>query len=129
MRQLLYVSTAAAATGPRDIADILQSSRHNNALDGVTGLLWTDGKRFMQVIEGADDAIEDAYARISADTRHTNIDLIFDRTISEREFGDWSMASRGTGDQPDKFDLRVLQRLNAASPVVSSEFGNLVPAA
>ena len=126
MRQLLYVSTAAPGHRPADVQGILQASRHNNALDGVTGLLWTDGSRFMQVIEGSDDAIETTFARIRVDPRHVNVDLVFDRAIAEREFGDWTMAYRRADDSADEFDLRVLKRLGEASTAVTGRFTSLV---
>lgn len=52
MRQIIYVSTANPALGPVDAGPMLSVSRELNLRDSVTGLLYSDGKRFMQVIEG-----------------------------------------------------------------------------
>ena len=88
MKQILYASVNAQSDGqPADVVAILEESRHNNALDGITGLLWTDGHRFLQVIEGGEEAVDACYARICADRRHRAIVTILERTVDRREFG------------------------------------------
>ena len=49
LRQLVYISTATPGTAV-DPAPILTASRRNNARDRITGLLWFDGKRFLQAL-------------------------------------------------------------------------------
>jgi len=52
MLQIIYVSTANPALRAVDPGPILDASRELNLRDSITGLLYSDGKRFMQVIEG-----------------------------------------------------------------------------
>jgi hypothetical protein len=52
MRQIVYVSLSSVPDDGADISAILNQSRHNNAIDGITGLLWSDGKSYLQAIEG-----------------------------------------------------------------------------
>lgn len=96
-RQLFY--TSRSATGV-DVDRILQQSRHNNAVDGITGLLWHDGTHFLQVIEGPESSVAATYARIAGDSRHSDLSILSDRTIATREFGYWSMerATRTLAD-------------------------------
>jgi hypothetical protein len=68
--QITYVSSANPAVGPVDAEPILDISRHCNLRDGVTGLLYSDGGRFMQVIEGPDDLTDATMDRIRRDRRH-----------------------------------------------------------
>lgn len=96
-RQLFY--TSRSATGV-DVDRILQQSRHNNAVDGITGLLWHDGTHFLQVIEGPESSVAATYARIAGDPRHSDLSILSDRTIATREFGYWSME-RATGTLAD----------------------------
>ena len=96
-RQLFY--TSRSATGV-DVERILQQSRHNNAVDGITGLLWHDGTHFLQVIEGPESSVAATYARIAGDPRHSDLSILSDRTIATREFGYWSME-RATGTLAD----------------------------
>ena len=126
MRQLLYVSTAVPSGAHVPVEPILEASRHNNALDGVTGLLWTDSKRFLQVIEGDEEAVETTFARIMADPRHENIQVLIDRAIDAREFGSWTMTHRRPGDTSDEFETRVLRLLQDASPAIRDAFVDLI---
>ena len=127
MRQLLYISTAAPGAGI-DIGGILAISMRNNHRADVTGLLWTDEHRFLQVLEGPEEAVNDVFSRIKSDPRHRGIVILQDRTIAVREFGAWEMARRGPADTADAFDGRMRQYLAAASPSVRGTFEGLIAA-
>ncbi|URW76238.1 BLUF domain-containing protein [Sphingomonas donggukensis] len=120
MRQFIYVSTATAER--IDIADILATSRVNNRRDGLSGLLYSDGKRFLQALEGEPRAIDAAYARIARDARHRSVVILSDREIDAREFGDWAMAHRAPGDDGAAFVARVAELVARASPNVQATF-------
>ncbi|MEP9357460.1 BLUF domain-containing protein [Sphingomonas sp. KR3-1] len=120
MLQLIYVSTARA--NDADCAAILATSRENNGRDGITGLLYSDGKRFLQALEGPEDRVEAALARIQADPRHRAIVLLSRRTVDHRDFGDWAMAHRLPGADGDLFLARVAQLVAQASPDVRATF-------
>lgn len=126
MRQILYVSKSVKRADQVMLGDILLRSRTNNALDGVTGLLWSDGDRFAQVIEGDERAVGDAMDRIRADVRHYQIAVLHDRPIVERQFGDWSMELRGTGERADAYDYRMRRALDEASDAIRNVFASLI---
>jgi hypothetical protein len=46
----------------------------------------------MQVLEGDDTAVDETYARIRQDLRHTGLMLIDRAPIKVRSFEDWSMG-------------------------------------
>ena len=99
--QIVYISTV----DPKwtvDTAEILSTSQRNNARAGVSGLLVFDGKRFLQALEGPEDAVTATYRRIKADPRHRATVILSQRTVAERQFGDWAMAwtraDTATGD-------------------------------
>jgi hypothetical protein len=94
MLQLVYVSTTKTIVDQALLDAILESSRRNNAVDGVTGLLVSGGRRFLQVLEGPDQAVLRTYGRIQHDDRHFAFVLIACQTVRKRSFGDWSMAHR-----------------------------------
>jgi hypothetical protein len=92
--QLIYVSSAIKKLSNDELDNILESSIRYNQRQQVTGmLLYSDGN-FMQVIEGEESKINETYERICEDTRHRNIILVNQETISEREFESWSMSFR-----------------------------------
>ena len=91
LKSLTYVSQAAPDLSERDLVEIHEAARHLNALDGVTGLLVFDGKRFLQIIEGAEEAIDDLTGRLRRDQRHSGLEIRDERLIDDRSFPDWSM--------------------------------------
>lgn len=96
LHRLVYRSTLAIeGTSDRVAAElerIIAASRDSNARSGLTGVLVRTGLTIMQVLEGPRDALEDAYDRISADTRHIGFDLVQFMPVPRREFGDWRMG-------------------------------------
>ncbi|MFS0771559.1 BLUF domain-containing protein [Sphingomonas sp. 1P08PE] len=125
MQQLLYISSVhpgAAAT--IDAAGILHASRRNNARVGVTGLLFFDGKRFLQVLEGEPQAVEQTFARIQHDPRHRALVVLSHRTIETREFGEWAMAYRQPGDDGGAVVERLRELTVHAPPSVQATFAS-----
>ena len=94
MIRLLYISTSRQRPTPADLADILRTSRRNNAAVGVSGLLIVGGRRFLQALEGPQDAVMATYHRIAQDPRHYAIVQLTCETIAERQFGDWAMGAQ-----------------------------------
>ena len=88
MKQIIYVSRSLIATDQAELDLIWIQSRYNNALSGITGLLWTDGARFAQVLEGDITAVDATLTHILADPRHDNLELVFTTQVEAREFGD-----------------------------------------
>ncbi len=127
MRQLLYGSSSVTDR-PADLDAILEQSRHNNAIDGVTGMLYADGRRFLQVLEGPQASVEPTFERILAEPRHRAIVILSDRTVEQREFGTWAMAHRQKGENADSFDQKMRLMLADASPSVRGTFLGLVGA-
>lgn len=123
MLQLVYISSAVEAKGT---AAILAASRRNNGRDQITGLLYADGVRFLQALEGPEEMVETAFARIKADPRHRAIVILSRRHIEAREFGPWEMAQRAPGDEGDSFVRRVERLVAKASPGVRGTFDGFV---
>jgi hypothetical protein len=120
LRQIFYVSRGAPGV---DVDQILQQSRHNNAVDGITGVLWHDGDHFLQVIEGPQSSVAATYARIAGDPRHRDLTILSDRTVAAREFGYWSMerATRSLNDG-DAVLARIERRLADAPDTLRRAF-------
>ena len=91
LKTLAYTSRARLDLSPADLADIHQTARHLNALDGITGLLLFDGARFLQIVEGAEEAIDNLVERLRRDSRHSALEIRDSRSVAARSFPDWSM--------------------------------------
>lgn len=123
MLQLIYISSAVGAPVT---SDILAVSCRNNGRDDVTGLLYADGKRFLQALEGPDAAVETAYARIARDPRHRAVVILSRRVIERREFGQWGMAERRPGEDGNAFVARVHALIAGLAPNARATFDGLV---
>jgi hypothetical protein len=122
MLQLVYVSSATGTLSFRDREAILAASQRNNSAADITGLLYSDGKRFLQVLEGPEEAVQTTYDRIKGDTRHNAVVILSRRDIQSREFGNWAMAARSPGADPEMFIERVKRLTEQASPSVRATF-------
>jgi hypothetical protein len=74
------------------IQEILNVARRRNPAADITGMLCYDPKFFMQCLEGPKQAVNELYADIARDSRHTQVTLLEYQDIAERTFGSWSMA-------------------------------------
>ncbi len=127
MRQLVYISTIRREiAGTIDPRAILVESRRNNARDGITGLLFFDGKRFLQALEGDEATVDATFRRIEGDRRHHGLVVLSIREIASREFGEWSMAYRSAGEG-DPVALERISALTAnAGPEIRATFDGFV---
>jgi hypothetical protein len=91
LKTLTYTSRARLDLREEDLAAIHQTARHLNALDGISGLLLFDGSRFLQIVEGAEDAIDNLVERLRMDPRHSAFEVRDERYMDDRSFPDWSM--------------------------------------
>jgi Sensors of blue-light using FAD len=106
LKTLTYTSRARLDLTDEDLGAIHQTARHLNALDGITGLLLFDGSRFLQIIEGAEEAIDNLVERLRMDPRHSAFEVRDERYVERRSFPDWSMellrVSAGYGSANDE---------------------------
>ena len=90
--RLIYVSKAV---DPQSLAltdSILRSSHTWNKQNDITGVLCEGQGVFLQALEGERGKVTRLYARISADPRHKELELIHCESITQRRYGEWSMA-------------------------------------
>ena len=120
-RRILYRSRATGDHGRRDLSPILAVSRLNNGLDGVSGLLWTNGHRYVQRLEGPPESVALTFARIARDPRHEAIEIADDSVATERVFGDWTMANLAGGSDADDQE-RLMAALRDAPAGVRHAF-------
>ncbi|MEH3159411.1 MAG: BLUF domain-containing protein [Sphingomonas taxi] len=125
MRQLVYISSMRR-DAQADPAAILATSRRNNAAARVTGLLFFDGKRFLQALEGEEAAVDATFARIQKDERHHALVVLSNREIATREFGEWAMAYRAPGEADTVAFDRVERLAAGADPAVRATFEGFV---
>ncbi|MEO5867575.1 MAG: BLUF domain-containing protein [Sphingomonas sp.] len=97
MQRLLYISTARKILETRELEAILCSSRRNNAVADVTGLLVVGGRRFLQMLEGPDVAVQGVFDRIARDPRHFALVTLSRKQVETRLTPNWAMGFQALG--------------------------------
>ncbi|MGN6817471.1 MAG: BLUF domain-containing protein [Sphingomonas sp.] len=130
MRQIIYRSTSTADTrrAVDEIPGILRQAVARNGVDGITGLLYTQDDAFLQAIEGPPESMTDLLARLYRDDRHRELQILVDRPVEHREFGDWTMIHRDRRESIDAFDDRLRVLLAGVSDETVEHFRALQPA-
>jgi hypothetical protein len=91
VRRVIYISRSRVGSDHAELDAIVARSTSLNEAAGITGMLWSNDACFAQVLEGEHDAVGETMDRIRADPRHFDIDIVSDRTILHRVFGEWGM--------------------------------------
>jgi hypothetical protein len=89
-----YASIAPAPLSRPQLDTILETSQSANAQARVTGLLLHCDGSFLQVLEGPRAGVHHIVERIRRSPLHSDMRVLFDEPIAEREFGDWAMACK-----------------------------------
>ena len=98
MISLTYVSSAVETFSQAELLNLLETSRRNNALTGISGLLLYKDGNFMQVIEGAEAEIHKLHEKISHDPRHGGLITLTEKVIQRRQFPEWKMGFKNLSD-------------------------------
>lgn len=95
MLSIVYSSAAARRFSAEDLAALLQQSRATNERTGLTGLLVHRDGRFLQLLEGSEEAVRERMAAIESDERHGRIRVLIEDEIEQRRFPGWTMGYEG----------------------------------
>ena len=78
---------------PGDFTDILSTARRENLKRDITGMLFYDQGKFIQILEGEQEQLTSLMEKISHDPRHKNIEVLIDTSVSQRELENWNMEA------------------------------------
>ena len=90
MQIIIYISRAKQNFTSGDLADLRDLADARNRSEDITGLLLSDGTRFIQALEGDAAAVQAVMDRIAKDPRHYNISYFRPMTTNCRQFGKWT---------------------------------------
>ena len=99
MYSLIYRSVAEESFTLPMIYKMLSKARDFNAEHNITGCLLYHNGQFIQLLEGTHEEVRALFERIQEDERHSQVELLEEEEISERIFGDWSMAFQDIGEE------------------------------
>ena len=73
------------------LSNILMDARRANQRDDITGALIARQDLYLQLLEGPEGKVRDAYERIAGDDRHVEVTSLVHRHVSARMFPGWAM--------------------------------------
>lgn len=92
LHQIVYVSKPTRSMTLSEVRELIIKAQINNHFKDLTGILLFDGDTFLQVLEGPKDTVMALFEKIERDPRHTQFTSLMERTIPQRDFGNWSMG-------------------------------------
>lgn len=111
MIRIIYLSQQAKPLSMEEFDSLcLKTSEFNRKVD-ISGLLLSNGKEFMQCIEGPAAAVRVLYSKIQRDVRHRDIRLLFSSPVSGRIFNGWSMQGSHVSGIPMQTGADSVYRL------------------
>ena len=96
--RIIYISNAVATQTANTTQAILQKAQDTNLANGITGVLCQGQGVYLQALEGERSTVTQLYARIYADKRHANVEMIHCESIAKRRYENWSMAHVSLSD-------------------------------
>jgi len=100
--RVIYVSTAVVPQTSTLTDAILRKAQARNKANDITGVLCQGQGVYLQALEGERGIVTKLYARIYADQRHTNVEIIHCESIAKRRYEKWSMAHVSLSDVDPK---------------------------
>jgi len=91
MFELAYTSRASEMMAPNQLEELLAEAIEFNTSHDITGLLLYNDGIFFQVLEGEEYAVRNLFANIKKDFRHYDVRTIYEQSLVQRHFKDWSM--------------------------------------
>lgn len=117
MFRIVFTSRASSNFSRAEIKALCEAAAVRNEANGITGLFLSDGSRFLQVIEGEEEDVDDLMRRIARNPRHHDIIIVSSRRIERREFHNRTMSQPlyGIGDDPGDYVERIKDELKNVS--------------
>ena len=92
MHQLIYLSQTTRPLSAKTLLGLVEQAQQANTRQHLTGALVYGNKRFIQLLEGEQAALEQSYARIRQDPRHQHLCQVAYYSIATRRFTEWPLA-------------------------------------
>ena len=85
-RTICYLSNTSSALSQKELFQIFDVSIKNNNLNAISGTLIYSLDRFFQILEGPSDTVLKTFENIKKDSRHNDINTIFNKPSAKLHF-------------------------------------------
>jgi hypothetical protein len=123
--ELSYVSEATNDMGILGLMNLLEDAVHKNKRNGITGVLFYDNRIFGQIVEGYPQHVELIWKAISADPRHSKVQVLDINSLQKRRFSNWSMKFYGS-DEISQYVPELKMGLRDTNATLPSEILTLM---
>ncbi len=123
--ELSYVSKATNDMGILGLMNLLEDASQKNKRNGITGVLFYDNRIFGQIVEGYPQHVELIWKAISADPRHSKVQVLDINSLQKRRFSNWSMKFYGS-DEISQYVPELKMGLRDTNATLPSEILTLM---
>jgi len=102
IHQLVYESRLNKDITPSDLLDLMIKSQFKNIRLDLSGLLVIHAGKFMQLLEGGKKEVDELFAVIQKDSRHTDVKVVLEFESNYRLMPSWGMGLSTGGMFEDK---------------------------
>lgn len=88
----LFYTSRVVDTSAATLDAIVELAMKRNEQNGVTGVLCSNSRIYMQILEGERTIVNALYGKLMGDLRHKDLTLLAYDEIEERSFGAWTMG-------------------------------------
>ncbi|MBL4749406.1 MAG: BLUF domain-containing protein [Amylibacter sp.] len=120
--QTIYDSRARAHISDQDIVQITAKAQPYNIANGLTGFLYYDDWRFLQVIEGHPAQVAEVMKQITKDPIHHSVKVRLMNRTMVRSFGGWPFCALSASDP----DLRRVVKLMGYNDLFETNVVNAI---
>ena len=110
MHELTYRSKARIDITEKEISDIMKVANAKNTVKNISGCLVFHKGVFIQILEGLEKDVMAIYDRIKMDIRHSEIELLWEGSSTERIFPDWNMAYHSVDKDISRTDVELFEK-------------------
>ncbi len=93
LKLIIYTSDYTGQDIDKDLGLIEYNAKKKNPIFNITGVLFYHNNRFLQVIEGYEQQLNQLVLNIKKDYLHKNILILFEEFIVTKSFEKWNMDS------------------------------------
>lgn len=112
-----YVSTAQIDLQDQGVNEIMTQTNLFNKMEDISGILLYNERNFFQLIEGEQNIIQELYAKISRDPRHSNIIKFLEKPVTKPPFDGYLTDFITDTKKCNEADLRMyLHYIEVLSP-------------
>ncbi|AUS05992.1 BLUF domain-containing protein [Pseudotamlana carrageenivorans] len=105
LKTICYISDSNRDVTINNLNELYSAAKANNSKNHITGVLVYKNHNFLQVLEGAQELVDETFERIKNDSRHNNIFKVISTSIEGRIFEDYNFGFTVIDDKKELKNL------------------------